>query len=133
MSQANIRKAFEKSLIALFTKPKIAFENAPFKPPTTEFYSCKLTAGEVQNPTFGDNYHREVGFFVVVVHGQVDKGSVAPAASAEQVKEHFKRGTTLLEGDTTVIVDKTPRIGSAYIDGSRYSIPVRISYFTNEF
>lgn len=133
MSQIAIRKAFEKSLIGLVGKSKISFENVPFSPPASEYYICKITAGEVRNPTLGDSYHREVGFFVVVVCINKDIGHQQASSFSEAIKSAYRRGTTLVEGDTTVIVDRTPSIGNAYIDGKRYCIPVRISYFTNEF
>lgn len=134
MSQANIRKAFEKKLITFTPANTISFENASFTPvANVPYYICKLAPQEVLNPTLGDNYHREVGIFQVVLCFPAGNGGQACAAKAEELKQFFRRSTTLVEGDTTVIVNRTPSIGSAYTEGNRYCVPVRISYFTNEF
>jgi hypothetical protein len=134
MSQVNIRKAFEKKLITFTPANTISFENASFTPvANVPYYVCRLAPQDVLNPTLGDNYHREVGIFQVVLCFPAGNGGQATAAKAEELKQFFRRSTTLVEGDTTVIVNKTPSIGSAYTEGNRYCVPVRVSYFTNEF
>lgn len=134
MSQVNIRKAFEKKLITFTPANTISFENASFTPVNgAAYYECRLAPQDVLNPTLGDNYHREVGVFQVVLCFPAGNGGQAAAAKAEELKQFFKRGTTLVQGDTTVIVDKTPSIGRAYVEGNRYCVSVRVSYYSNEF
>lgn len=133
MSQENIRKAFEKKLISYTPVNTISFEAAEFKAPTSgAYFVCRLIPAEVQNPTFGDNYHREVGVFSVVVCTPVGKGSQLAALKAGELKELFYRSLSLFEGGDCVIVDRTPSIGSGYIDGNKYCIPVRIRYYSNQ-
>ena len=134
MSQVNIRKAFEKKLITFTPANTISFENASFTPVNNvPYYECRLAPQDVLNPTLGDNYHREVGVFQIVLCFPAGNGGQAAAAKAEELKQFFRRSTTLVESGTTVIVDKTPSIGRGYIESNRYCVPIRISYFTNEF
>ena len=134
MSQANIRKAFEKKMIAFSPAISLSFENVSFTPATNVPYAAlRLIPADVRNPTIGDNYHREVGIFQIVLCYPIGQGSQALAAKAEELKEYFKRITNLVEGNTIVQIDKTPSIGSAYVENNRYCCPIRVSYFSNEF
>lgn len=134
MSQLNIRKAFEKKMIAFSPAISLSFENVSFTPASNVPYAAlTLSPADVRNPTLGDNYHREVGLFQVLLCFPIGQGTNAVATKAEEIKLYFKRGTTLTESDTVVIVDKTPSIGRAYVENNRLCIPVRVSYFTNEF
>ena len=134
MSQANIRKAFEKKLISVCPANSIAFEAVDYTPKNgTPYHSCRLVPATVQNPTLGDNYHREVGIFSVVLHYPLGVGSQQAAARAEELKLIFHRNLTIVEANTEVNISKTPSIGSGYVDNGRYCIPIRIQYYTNEF
>lgn len=134
MSQLNIRKAFEKKMIAFSPAISLSFENVSFSPVNNVPYAAlTLSPADVRNPTLGDNYHREVGLFQVLLCFPIGQGANAAATKAEEIKSYLKRGTNLVEGGTTVIIDKTPSIGRAYVENNRLCIPVRVSYFTNEF
>lgn len=135
--QSNIRKAFEKALIAMpdgLGATKTAFENAPFTPVSTQPYQIsRLIPLPVENPTLGDNYHREVGFYQVVLSYPKGTGVGGLSAMADLVKNYFKRGTTLKEGTDEVIVDRTPETSPVYINDTRAEITIRIRYFANQF
>ena len=135
--QSNIRKAFEKRLISMpngLGVSKTAFENTPFNPVELEPYQMsRLVPVDAENPTFGDDYSREIGFWQVVLSYPKGQGVGAMTAMAEKIKAYFKRGTTLTEGTDRVIVERTPSISSIYITDTRAELVVRIKYYCEQF
>lgn len=135
--QSNIRKAFEKMLVALpngLGSAKTAYENASFTPVSAQPYQLsRLVPLSVENPTLGDNYHREVGFYQVVLSYPKGKGVGALSTMADKVKDYFKRGTTLVEATDKIVVDRTPEISSVYINDTRAEITIRIRYYSDQF
>ena len=135
--QSNIRKAFEKMLVALpngLGSANTAYENTSFTPISTQPYQLsRLVPLSVENPTLGDNYHREVGFYQVVLSYPKGKGVGALSTMADKVKDYFKRGTTLVEATDKIVVDRTPEISSVYINDTRAEITIRIRYYSDQF
>jgi hypothetical protein len=135
--QSNIRKAFEKMLVALpngLGSANTAYENVSFTPVSTQPYQLsRLVPLSVENPTLGDNYHREVGFYQVVLSYPKGKGVGALSTMADKVKDYFKRGTTLVEATDKIVVDRTPEISSVYINDTRAEITIRIRYYSDQF
>lgn len=135
--QSNIRKAFEKMLVALpngLGSANTAYENVSFTPVSTQPYQLsRLVPLSVENPTLGDNYHREVGFYQVVLSYPKGKGVGALSTMADMVKDYFKRGTTLVEATDKIVVDRTPEISSVYINDTRAEITIRIRYYSDQF
>lgn len=135
--QSNIRKAFEKRLITMpegLGSTKTAFENVPFTPVEGDPYQAsKLVPVASENPTLGDDYHREVGFYQVVLAYPKGKGVGAMTAMAEKIKAYFKRGTTMTEGSDVVIVETTPTISSVYVTDTRAELVIRVRYYCEQF
>ena len=135
--QSNLRKAFEKYLVVMpqgLGQTKTAFENVTFTPKVDQPYQLsRLVPLPVENPTLGDNYHREVGFYQVVLSYPKGKGVGALSTMADKVKDYFKRGTTLVEATDKIVVDRTPEISSVYINDTRAEITIRIRYYSDQF
>ena len=111
-----------------------AYENVSFTPVSTQPYQLsRLVPLSVENPTLGDNYHREVGFYQVVLSYPKGKGVGALSTMADKVKDYFKRGTTLVEATDKIVVDRTPEISSVYINDTRAEIIIRIRYYSDQF
>ena len=137
MSQKNIRLAFEKKLIAMpsgLGASKTAFENVTFTPTVgTAYQRSTLAPITPENPTLGDGYFREVGFYQVVLSYPKGEGVGNITTMAELVQDYFKRGTTLVEGSDKIIVDRTPQISPVYINDTRAEITIRIRYYSDQF
>lgn len=111
-----------------------AYENTSFTPVSTQPYQLsRLVPLPIENPTLGDNYHREVGFYQVVLSYPKGKGVGALSTMADKVKDYFKRGTTLVEATDKIVVDRTPEISSVYINDTRAEITIRIRYYSDQF
>ena len=137
MSQKNIRLAFEKKLIAMpsgLGASKTAFENVTFTPTVgTAYQRSVLAPTNPENPTLGDGYFREVGFYQVVLSYPKGTGVGNITTMAELVQDYFKRGTTLVEASDKIIVDRTPQISPVYINDNRAEITIRIRYYSEQF
>ncbi len=109
MSQKNIRKAFEDRLVEMplgLGASKTAFENVTFKPKVGEAYQRSVLAPITpENPTLGDGYFREVGFYQVVLS--------------------YPKG----EGVGNI----TTKISPVYINDTRAEITIRIRYYSDQF
>jgi len=81
------------------------------------------------NPTLGGNHYRIKGFMQVLLCYPRNAGAKTEGIRADLLVNHLKRGTSLTSSGVTVIIDKTPSISPALIDGERYKIPVSI-YFS---
>jgi hypothetical protein len=111
-----------------------AYENTTFTPKADFPHQLsRLVPLPVENPTFGDNYNREIGFYQVVLSYPKGKGVGTLATMADMVKDYFKRGTTLVEGSDKIIIDRTPEISSVYINDNRAEITIRIRYYSEQY
>ena len=135
--QKNIRIACEQHLINMpdgLGVTNTAFENISFTPKTgTPYQLSRLVPLPVENPTLGDNYNREVGFYQVVLSYPKGEGVGRLTTMADKIKDYFKRGTTLVEGSDKVVIDRTPQISSVYINDTRAEITIRIRYYCEQF
>jgi len=135
--QSNIRRAFEKSLVAMpqgLGAANTAYENTTFTPKADFPHQLsRLVPLPVENPTFGDNYNREIGFYQIVLSYPKGNGVGNITLMADKVKDYFKRGTTLVEGSDKIIIDRTPEISPVYINDNRAEITIRIRYYSEQY
>lgn len=136
MSLSQIRAAFETELAGMSPALATAWENVVLSPKPaagTPYQIAKLMPAEPENPTYGDGFYRERGYFQLNLcyPTKQNPGAGPSIARAELLRETFPRGKTLIAGGVTVIVERTPEIGVGFSDGDRYVVPVRIRYFAN--
>jgi hypothetical protein len=132
MSQIKIRRAFEKSLKSLDSNFQTAYENVSFTPTKDVPYQrVQLVPFEPENPTFGDNFHREVGEFQVFLCFPINNGTSAAYTKAEQIKNFYYRGLTLVEDGLEVIIRTTPAVSGGITANDRFIVPVIIEYYAS--
>lgn len=130
MALVEIRTALETKLNALTPALATAWESVPFTPVVgTAYQQVNLMIADTFNPTLGGDHYRIKGFMQVLLCYPPNAGAKTASTRADLLVNHFKRGTSLTSGGITVIIDKTPSIAPALIDGVLYKIPVSI-YFS---
>ena len=130
MALVEIRTALETKLNALTPTLATAWESVPFTPVVgTAYQQVNLMIADTINPSLGGNHYRLKGFMQVLLCYPPNAGAKTASTRADLLVNHFKRGTSLTSGGITVIIDKTPSIAPALIDGVLYKIPVSI-YFS---
>jgi hypothetical protein len=130
MALVEIRTALETKLNALTPTLATAWESVPFTPVVgTAYQQVNLMIADTLNPTLGGTHYRIKGFMQVLLCYPPNAGAKTASTRADLLVNHFKRGTSLTSGGVTVIIDKTPSIAPALIDGVLYKIPVSI-YFS---
>jgi len=130
MSLASVRIALESKLNAMTPALSTAWENVPFTPVSgTPYQAAYLMPATPANPTMGDGYYREQGIFQVTLMYPLQAGPKPAADRAEAIRAAFKRGTTLTNGNVSVIIEQTPEIGQGRVDGDRWMQIVRIRWF----
>jgi hypothetical protein len=129
MSMVSIKRALERRLSQMTPALSTAYEGADFKPvPDTAYQRVQFVPRQPQNPTFGDNYYREVGEFQVFLAYPLNKGSAEALTRAELIRDRFKRGTFMLENGIRIHVLSTPQIAGTIITQDRLVVPVIIEY-----
>ena len=132
MSLQNIKKAFEKKLAALQPTIQTSYEGVTFNPTSgVPYQRTQLVPRRTDNPSVGDDHYRDNGEFQIFLAYPTNKGTGEILTRAELVRDFFKRGTTLIEGDTTVLITKTPQIAGTSILGDRLVVPVIITYISD--
>ncbi len=129
MSIVIIRRALEKHLLALTPAIATATTNNAFTPTTgVPFQRIHLRPNTPDNAVQGARMFFERGIFQITLFWPTGGGAVAAESRAELLRNHFRRGTSLVESGVTVHVTNTPSIAPALVDEDRYSVPVSIYY-----
>lgn len=134
MSVLKISAAFEKKLATIANNIPTAYENVPYTPITgTPYQRVRLLPASPENPTLGDGYYRDVGFFEIVLFYPLNAGRNAIQTKAEAIRSHFPRGLTMTESGLNVVVPKTPTIATATQLDDRYVVPITVEYYAEVF
>lgn len=131
MSVVAIRAALETALNGMTPALPTAWENAAFSPVAgMPYQAVHILFAEPDNIEFG-SAHRELGYMQVTLRYPLQTGTAEIAARAELLRNTFYRGATFTSGSVKVVIDRTPEVGSGYVDGDRFVIPVTIRFFAN--
>lgn len=134
MSIVNIRIALETRLNAMSPSLATAWEGVPYTPVTgTPYQQVNLLLSDTENPTLGDGMYRVTGFMQVLLCYPPGTGPKAAATRAELIRNQFQRGLGLSSGGIEVLIDRTPSIAPAIIDGDRYRLPVTVYFSADIF
>lgn len=130
MSIEMIRELLQAQMNVSAGGVELAFENVAYLPKVgTPWQHAILLPAEPDNPTFGDDFKREIGIFQVMVSYPKSKGTQGADARADAICAGFKRGSTFTSGRVTVKILNSPRRGPAMpSDGTWYRVPVSIPY-----
>ena len=127
MSIRSIRTALETAINGM-SALATAWENVPYTPVTgTPYQRVFLLVAQPDNRVLGSNY-TEQGILQVSLMYPINTGTNAAATRAELLRTTFKRGNTYSSGGITVLITKTPEIGTGTTDGDRFVIPVKIRW-----
>jgi hypothetical protein len=134
MSTLSIRQGLEKHLKLLTPAVSIAYENVDFTRATgTPYQEVTLLPAQPDNSSAGPHHYIETGLMQVMLCYPLNAGPGTAAARAELTRNHFKRGTTIIEDGIKIIINKTPQISPAMTDSERYKIPISIYYQADIF
>ena len=133
MELQNIRIAFEKAATEVSPELDTFYENSPAPKPTQKkaYQKLQLVPFRPENPTFGDNYYREVGEFQIFLCYPAREGTASALQKAQVIRDTFFRGSTLVQGGTEIIIQKTPFVDRGIVIEDRYVVPVIIEYFAS--
>ena len=122
-----IKRACEEQLNSITPSVQIAYEGVNFVPPESELYeACQFYLKNPDDPTFGLGYYRERFQFQVFVADIKGKGTSNALSRAELIRQHFGKGTTLVQDDIKVLVLETPKIAGTTETNDRIVVPVLI-------
>lgn len=129
-----ISKALEVRLAEIAPAIETAWENDGYKPVTgVPYQQVNVLFAEPENPTMGDDFWRQRGFLQVQLRYPLNVGKLDAGLRAGLIRDHFKRGLSLVADGITTIVEKTPEISGGSPDDGRYVVNVRVRFFANIF
>jgi hypothetical protein len=99
----------------------------------TAWQAVHLLPAPTQNPTYGDQHHREVGEFQVSLNYPPNAGSQAANARAQLIRETFPRGLVLTQGTLRLLIDRTPYLLRAQQSTNWFFLGVAIPYMAEVF
>jgi len=132
MSDFSIRKGLQARLLSMPGAVTTAKENSKFDPVDGVAYqTAELVPLPPDNPTYGDNFYREKGFYRIRIHFPLQKGEGAASLYAQQLRDWFKRGSSISVDGIDVRILRTPLIGSGVIFNNRYTRTIDVEYFAS--
>lgn len=127
MSIKVIKKLFETKLSQVTPSLPTGYEGVSFTPPQNQMYQlCQLDILAPDDPVYSANYHRERVQFQVFIIGPVNKGTGDVLTRAELIRQEYKKGTSLQEGNVLIRILTTPQIQSVAVAQDRLVCPVLI-------
>lgn len=128
MALVQVKKACERLLKNSFPTLKIAYEGVSFTPPNNELYlRVTFNIARPDDVVLGANYYREnivLGIFVV---DTANKGTTNALTKAEEIRNVFHKGLTLVEDAIRMHIFTTPQIAGTSATSDKVVIPIRIS------
>jgi len=129
MSNKEIKEAIEDFLELLEPGFPTAYENVNFKPTEAAFQAPSFLFAEPDNRGYANDPYLQRGIFTNTLAYPINEGGGAAQAKAETVKQHFRRGTTILADGLKIIIETTPEIAGGNVEDDRYIIRVRCRFF----
>ncbi len=131
MSLKAIRNALNARLNTLPSLPSVAWENIAFTPKTTETH---LRVNFLPAPTRPAANHKsamdfESGIYQIDVYSPQDQGPNPASDVAESIRQHFSRGSTLVNSGITVNVEATPSMTSNDREGGFWRVRLTVPWF----
>jgi hypothetical protein len=126
MAIIEIKRAAERKLQALTPSIPTAWESVSFEPPVGLYQRVQFTIQIPDDPVLGTGFHRERLQMQVFVIGASNKGTSEVITRAELIREHFKKGLVLQEGNIKIHILRTPQVAGTTIASERIVCPVII-------
>lgn len=127
MAIVEIKRAAERHLNTLTPSILTGWEGMSFNPPTDQLYQrVQFVIQTPEDPVFGTGFHRERIRMQVFIVGMINKGTSEVISRAELIRDRFKKGLVLNEGNVKIHVLRTPQISGTAIASDRIVCPVII-------
>jgi hypothetical protein len=121
MSLKAIRNALNARLNTLPSLPSVAWENIAFTPKTTETH---LPAANHKSAM-----DFESGIYQIDVYSPQDQGPNPASDVAESIRQHFSRGSTLVNSGITVNIEATPSMTLNDREGGFWRVRLTVPWF----
>lgn len=131
MSLKAIRNALNARLNTLASLPSVAWENIAFTPKTTETH---LRVNFLPAPTRPAANHKsamdfESGVYQIDVYSPQDQGPNPASDVAESIRQHFSRGSTLVNSGITINIEATPSMTLNDREGGFWRVRLTVPWF----
>ena len=131
-SITSTKKAIELRLASLGLP--IAYENVEFTPTSGQKYLiCQFMPKNPDDPTIGDNYHRERLELQVFVCDELNVGTASALNTAQQIRDLFPKGLSLIQDGYNIYTFSTAQIKGAVKTNDRLVVPVLVDLATEVY
>lgn len=127
----DISAALDGRLNTMASLPPVAWENVEYAPVVGTLYlRPTLLMGDSTQASLGDSGEDEnIGVYQVDVFAEAGTGKNAAIVMADNIANHFKRGTDMVYNGRTVRVQSASR-GPASTSDGWYQMPVNITFYS---
>lgn len=127
MSIPQIRRALENHLKAMVPAIPIAWENVAFTPPAdgSAYAEVRFVPNDPITPMDSLSFI-EQGFFQVALMYPQGVGPRDSETRVDQLRAHFRRGTTLTAGGVSTIITRVPTVAAPVPADGQWRVPVTI-------
>ena len=128
MSAFSVKKAIRLHLSTMPSVPATAYEAMSFDAPDDDVYlRLQFVVNTPDDPTLGVGYYRERITAQIFVVDSAGHGTGTAEQLAETIRQHFKKGTTLIQDGVRIQVLTTPQISGSVVLQNKLIIPVMIN------
>lgn len=111
-----------------------AWDNVQFNPvPSLPYQKVNVMFASPENPSFGGDHYREIGFMQVSLLYPIGLGTLDIETRAELIRATFPRGASFEKDGVTVHIPRTPEIMNGMPVDESYAIPIRIPFYADVF
>lgn len=133
-AEGKVRELLEVRVNTVSGGIKTAFENLVFTPNNgVPWQKVEVLWARTDNPTMGDGFRRLQGILQVMLAFPQNAGVPAATEQAALLILGFKRGTTMIDGTTRVLIDASPWISKGMPDGAWQKTPVSIPFLADVY
>ena len=132
MSVVKVRSAIETAVNGLTGGLTTVWQGENYKPTVgTAFQRCAVFFATPVAMEMSGNWHREVGFFDIVLFYPTKAGTGAAEARVDVIRATFYRGASFTASGVTVVIENTPHEAPPLPDDDWLVIPVRVPFYAH--
>ena len=111
-----------------------AWDNVDFVPVVgVPYQRVNMLFARPENPTYGGEHIRELGYMQVTLYYPKNRGTKAQALRSEAIRSMFKRGETFIKDGITVNIPNTPEVVFGGPEEDTYSSIVKVPFWADVF
>lgn len=125
---AEAKTALRRHLVNAFPNIDIAVEGIPFDAQHGTYLAVQFVIRSPIEPTYGPYYYREDIQMHIFVSDRLGIGTTNAENLADQIREVFYKGLTIVEGNYRIQILRRAHLQSAVVTSDRLVVPISLPF-----